>query len=247
MADKVEFIAELGINHGGDMHLAQDMIVAAKISGADIAKFQRYNPLKILGKDSPYLEEASKAQFTQDQHKLLKEFCDHVDIEYCCSVFHEEDIPFFESIGMKRYKIASRSVNDLILLRAIKATGKPAIASNGLDKLLTNVKAIFEPRAKLSVLECISQYPTQLGTMKELLLRKLVIEDFSYPNKIDGISSHCPSILPTLAAILYGASIIEHHVRFSWQRVGCDMSSSITFEQLKSLIDIARSEFANFK
>lgn len=231
------FIAEIGINHGGDMKLAEDMIVAAKASGADIVKFQMYDPLKILGPKSPHLEEAARCQFSKNNHRLLKEFCNEVGIEYCCSVFDPIDVLFFEEIGMKRYKIASRSVNDIELIKAIKATNKPAIASNGLDKDLTQLKSIFGRRADLSILECISEYPTSIT--------KMANNFFELPKNIRGsskwgLSSHCPSIIPSLMAIMYGASIIEHHVRFDWQKDGCDMSSSITFEQFKQMVDIAR-------
>lgn len=230
------FIAELGINHGGNVGLAQDMIISAKAAGADIAKFQMYDPIKILGKDSPHLEEATQAQFTHDQHKQLKIFCGYAGIEYCCSVFHAEDVPFFEEIGMQRYKIASRSTKEIALLEAIRRTGKPVIASNGLDKELIQLKAIFQPESNLSVLECICKYPT---TSSQMALNIDYI-DFDKPNS--GLSSHCLSIVPSLTAIMYGAEIIEHHVRFDWQRVGCDMGSSITFEQFKQMTEIARNE-----
>lgn len=228
-----EFIAEIGINHGGDFQLALDMVVAAKQSGANVAKFQMYDPIKILGRDSIYLEEALKSQFSKEEHIELKSYCDKIGIEYMCSVFDPADIPFFEGIGMKRYKIASRSVKDVPLLEAIKATRKPVVASNGLDWGLMQLKSIFQPGADLTVLECIAKYPSSL-------------EDMRFPSwdrfKEKGLSSHCPSIVPSLTAIMHGAKIVEHHVKFEWQKEGCDMSSSITFEQFKEMTTLARRE-----
>lgn len=237
------FIAELGINHGGDMHVAKKMIRQAADSGASIAKFQMYDPIKILGPESLYLAEASKAQFTKDQHRELKGYCDVIGIEYCCSVFHPRDVPFFEEIGMKRYKIASRSTLDIPLIRAINATGKPIIVSNGLDKALHEIREEIEPRSKLSILRCIAKYPTSVT--------ELMNDLFDYENGLGlaikipskwGLSSHCSSIVPSLTCIAAGASIIEHHVRFDWQKEGCDMNSSITFQQFKEMVDIARRE-----
>lgn len=234
---KVFVIAELGINHGGDMMRAIEMILKSKTAGADMAKFQTYDPHKILGNSSPFLREASDAQFSLEEHKYLKEVCERNGIEWGISLFHGEDVEWAERVGLKRYKIASRAALDPHLLREINRTEKPVILSTGLlttgaeiDKTLTALRD-----CDVSLLYCRCEYPTKpehvdLGEMNRLgrHVRKV------------GISSHCPSPIPTMAAVARGALFTENHVTFSRERPGCDMASSLTFDEFGEMVKAIR-------
>ena len=99
-------IAEIGINHNGSIHLAHELIRQAKICGADIAKFQFYDPYKIFGPDGSYpdkkeFEFALKVQFDYEDAKMLKQFCEQEDIEFMASVFDVERFEWVESLGVK--------------------------------------------------------------------------------------------------------------------------------------------------
>jgi sialic acid synthase SpsE len=210
---KVTIIAELGINHNGDFDKALKMILAAKAAGVSIVKFQHYDALKLLGPSSPYLEYASRCQFSKTQHEQLKQFCDDVGMEYLVSVFDIADVPWADNL-CKRHKVASRMNQNEEFKQALLDTGKEVIMS------------VQKPRGSLRfrLMYCITEYPT--------LEEKLQFLPCSYTL---GLSSHCPSIRPTLKAIAQGATIVEHHVTFSREDEGCDQSSSITFDQLKQL------------
>ena len=217
---RVDIIAELGINHNGDFNRALMMITAAKAAGVRIVKFQHYNALELLGKDSPYLAYASKCQFTKQQHEDLKQFCDNVGMEYLVSVFTIADIPWADSL-CKRHKVASRMNQNKEFIGALIATGKEVIVStqNVVPTIIPGVRYMY----------CITKYPT--------LPRDL---EHAPCNKDLGLSSHCPDIQPTLGAIAQGANLVEHHVTLDRNDEGCDHSSSITFQELQTL-----NRFAN--
>lgn len=230
----VKIIAEAGINHQGDMELAKQMIVLSRMAGADVWKTQWYDPLEILGRDNPNIEEAKKAQFTPEQHKELKEYCDWAGIEWAVSVFHPEHVAVIEAIGQKFYKVASRAALNERLLLEIAKTGKPVVLSTGLlgeglKQKLCRIRNIFRNNI-LTLLYCVCDYPTRF---KDILLgRMIMLNGFS---DAVGFSSHCPNITPSLAAVAYGAEVIENHVVVDKLQVGCDVSSSITFEQLTDM------------
>src|SRR5438094_7029853 len=110
-------IAEIGINHNGDINLAHELIRQAKIAGADIAKFQFYDPYKLFGPqgshpDDATLQQALTVQFGFPQARQLKTWCDEEGIEFMASAFDLERFGWTESLDVRRHKIASRSVED---------------------------------------------------------------------------------------------------------------------------------------
>lgn len=231
----VLIIAEIGINHHGDMDVAKMMIDRSKECGADIAKFQSYDPVSILGADNLFLAEAKKAQFSKAQHRDLKQYCDRVGIEYGCSVFHPEDVKFFEDIGLKRYKIASRSASNKRLLDHIADTRKPVIFSTGMcsaDDIGYACRVFGE---NLSLLYCVSKYPTQLEDVNLDALELLK----PYSRSV-GFSSHCPYISPTIASVCRGGKITENHVVLQGYETGCDAPSSIDFRAFGAMVKSIR-------
>jgi N,N'-diacetyllegionaminate synthase len=212
---KVDIICELGINHDGNFGKALDMINAAKNAGVKIVKFQHYDALKLLGPDSPYLAYASKCQFTKYEHEQLASFCNKVGMEYLVSVFDIADIPWADGL-CKRHKVASRMNKDEAFIQALLDTGKEVIFST------QSTNPFYMPTVRY--MYCITKYPTPEKEMKHL------------PCNVHlGLSSHCPSIKPSIAAYAQGADLIEHHVTFSREDEGCDHSSSITFDELHQL------------
>lgn len=222
---KVDLICEVGINHDGDFAKAMKMIEACADTGVKICKFQFYDPLKLLGPDSPYLAYATRCQFTRVQHELLKQVCDMYGLEYLVSVFDIADIPWADSL-CKRHKVASRMNKDNSFVGALRETGKQVIMS------VQNLSA--DPfRAgdyQMRYMYCITEYPTPVSELSNLPC-----------NEHLGLSSHCPSIKPSIDALAQGATLIEHHVKFAGDEDGCDKSSSITFDQLAQLNLIANT------
>lgn len=211
---RVDIICEVGINHDGSFEKAVSMIIAAAKTGVKIVKFQHYDALKLLGKDSPYLEYATKCQFTKRQHEELKQFCDDIGMEYLVSTFDVQDVLWADSLS-KRHKVASRMNQNQEFIAALLNTNKEVIIS---------IQDKRDIRPNLRNMYCITEYPTS-----EVKLQDLPCNEFL------GLSSHCPSIVPSLNAVAQGANLIEHHVCFSREEEGCDKSSSITFDELAQL------------
>jgi sialic acid synthase SpsE len=215
MNDRVTLICELGVNHDGSFEKALRMIDAAKAAGVSIVKFQYYDPITLLGPSSPYLTYAIKCQFTKESHERLKHYCDLLGMEYLVSVFDIKDIPWADTL-CKRHKVASRMNKNEAFIEALRNTGKEVIISTQsyTPSLLMNVRYMY----------CITKYPTPESELDNLPCNRRL-----------GLSSHCPSIQPTLAAIAKGATVVEHHVTFDRKDEGCDHSSSITFSELAAL------------
>jgi sialic acid synthase SpsE len=231
-------IAEAGINHGGSVARAKAMCASAKEAGADVVKFQHYRPKLILGVRHPAYAEASKAQLSVAEHAEIKAFCDEIDIEYCCSLFHPDDVPKWEDMGVKRYKVASRVAGDTNLLSAINRTKKPVIISVGMSTKKQIERALdWTDSCNQTLLHCICKYPADL-------------RDF-WPGDMDrlkevwkvkvGLSSHCPSIAPSVLFAARGATVIEQHVCDSRTETGCDIPASITFDEFKQMSTLIRA------
>lgn len=234
---RVFVIAEIGINHGGDLMRAIEMVLKAKTAGADMAKFQTYDPNQLLGPQSPFFREACRAQLPLDEHAHLKQVCERNGIEWGISLFHAQDVGWTERLGMKRYKVASRAALDKNLLREINRTEKPVILSTGL---LETPRAIGEAMeqlrdCELSLLYCRCNYPTRPEDVDLTAMQALG----QHARRI-GFSSHCPSPYPTLAAVAKGALVTENHVTLSRARPGCDMSSSLEFEEFGEMVKAIR-------
>ena len=152
---KLEIIAELHPQHGGDMGVLREMIRQASLNGADVAKFQLYDAERLLGSDRwNYL------QLSQDQTRQIRDWCDQDGIEFMASVFDAERLQWCEDLDVARYKIASRTVTgDPALCQAILNIGKPTIISLGTG--ISQANHLAKTR-RLSTLYCKSKYPTFL-------------------------------------------------------------------------------------
>lgn len=234
-------IAEIGINWFGDMSLAQKMIRRCAKAGATIAKFQYYKPEKILGKSSPFLRDAKKSELSPAKIKTLKSFCDEAGIEFGLSVFHPENIEFTEKIGLQRYKIASRSVNDDALLKSINNTRKPVIMSTGMstNKQISHALTILKD-CPVTLLYCVCKYPSAIEDINLDKMRGLK----KFRTAV-GFSSHCPKTQPTLEAVKRGATVIENHVVDNPESRGCDVSSSMPLDVYSMMLQFIREGICN--
>ena len=129
----MEIIAEIGQNHNGDMELARRLIAEAKASGASVAKFQVYSARDLFPKEgNEWFEYNCKTELSRADVEMLARDCQDQRIEFMASVFDVERIGWLEAVGVRRYKIASRSVRDSALVEAVAETGKPVIVSLGM-------------------------------------------------------------------------------------------------------------------
>ena len=221
----MEIIAEIGQNHNGDIGLACELIREAKICGADVAKFQVYNAEDLFSKeDNPWFEYNCKTELSLKDLEILNEVCKEEGIEFMASVFDIERISWLESLGVKRYKIASRSVYEKQLINAVIATGKPTLISLGMWE----EENFPEYQGDIEYLFCISKYPTPID---DLDFKKI---DF---NLFGGFSDHTKGTLAPIAAMARGAKIIEKHFTIDKNMFGPDHEGSATPQEMKEICD----------
>jgi N-acetylneuraminate synthase/N,N'-diacetyllegionaminate synthase len=222
---KIEIIAEIGQNHNGDMGLAFELINAAKESGADVAKFQLYDASNLFSrKNNEWFEYNCKTELKQDQINILAEECSRVGIEFMASVFDVERIKWLEDVGVRRYKVASRSIGDMALIKAIAATGKPLLISLGMWHE-SNFPSI-EADGGVGFLYCISSYPA--------LLDELHFGEVDFERYV-GFSDHTIGIHASQIALARGASILEKHFTLDKKMYGPDHAGSMTPNELHDL------------
>lgn len=226
-------IAEIGINHNGNIHLAHEMIRQARISGADIAKFQFYDPYKIFGPDGSYpnaeaLAQALTVQFGFDEAKQLSAWCDQEGIEFMASVFDLERFGWTETLGVSRHKIASRAAQDRELCERILATGGETFVSLGFWE----GKGVPYTAANARYLYCVPKYPCPY---EDLDLPKS-FADSPYA----GFSDHTIGIEASLVAVGRGATIIEKHFTLNKGLPGPDHICSATPDELAELSRLSR-------
>lgn len=227
-----EIIAEIGQNHNGDMELACALIREAKIAGADVAKFQVYHAPSLFKKEgNEWFDYNCKTELTHEQLAILANECRQVGIEFMASVFDIERIAWLEALGVKRYKVASRSISDRALIKALSETGKRIIASLGMWK---NVEfPDIESQNGVDFLYCISKYPT---LRSELHLNSVDFKNYA------GFSDHTIGITAAKVALTRGAKIIEKHFTLDKSMYGPDHACSMTPLELKELCAF-RDEF----
>lgn len=223
----MEIIAEIGQNHNGDMALAAKLIRLAADNGAQAAKFQVYDARKLFPREgNPWFEYNCVTELSRKQVGYLADECRKAGIEFMASVFDTERIAWLEEAGVRRYKLASRSVRDGELIAALARTGKPLIASLGMWDG-AGFPEIAHP-LPVRYLYCVSKYPTALG---ELKLAKV---DFT---RYAGFSDHTLGISASLAAFARGAAILEKHLTADKGMYGPDHSCSMTPAELKAIAD----------
>lgn len=231
---RTEIIVDIGINFGGDIEIAKGMIGSVKNLGGDVAKFQLYDPRKLLKpnyfnlKDWQYI---LKSELSKDQTKELFDFCGKVGIEFMASAFDLERLEWLEEFGVKRHKIASRSIYDFDYVEEVKKTKKDLIISmgwlteRGVDPRLLGVfdektdgnkerfwniwNTLEDPiddddMSDRHFLYCISKYPS--------IDKDLVNFPVHYPlSRYTGFSDHTEGITAAMVAIARGATIVEKH------------------------------------
>ena len=222
-------IAEIGLNHNGNLDIAKCLVQEAKDCGADIAKFQFFDASEYFTPDFQWYEACIKARLNFEQFAEIKKFCDKIGIEFSASIFNLEGIAWAEKLKMKRYKIASRVIKRTDLIEAVCRTGKDIIVSLGMwdEKQFPKI----DTKGKVDFLYCIAKYPT--------LPEDLNFSDVDF-NKYSGFSDHTIGIDAALVAVARGAKIIEKHFTLSKKMYGPDHSGSMEPAELREIVKVAR-------
>ena len=243
-------IAEIGINHNGDIELAKQLIQIAKDSGCDAVKFQKRNPdvcvpekQKSVMRETPwgyitYLDYKYKVEFEKKEYDIIDEYCKQLKIHWFASPWDVDSVQFLSQYDLPALKVPSASLNDTDLLLAMKKTKIPIIISTGMSTQQEVDDAVnLLSETQLAVLHCVSTYPTP---PEELNLNVLKTFQKNYPNLIVGYSGHETGLSTTYAAVALGAKIVERHITLDRAMWGTDHSASIEPQGLKALVSNIR-------
>ena len=252
---KVLIIAEAGVNHNGSMENAKLLIDAAKNAGADYVKFQTFKTeLNISpvaqkadyqitndGDSTNQFEMVKKLEFSFDDFKSLKSYCDDVGVGFMSTAF---DLPSLELIdGLQDvFKIPSGEIDNLPYLENIGSRAKPIILSTGMSDM-SEVKRAIEileksglTRRNLTVLHCNTEYPTP---MEDVNLKAMLSIGHECGVKV-GYSDHTLGIEVPIAAVALGATVIEKHFTLDRNLPGPDHRASLEPSELKDMINAIR-------
>jgi N-acetylneuraminate synthase len=230
-------IAEIGINHNGDLAVAKQMIDAAVHAGVDAVKFQKRTPEVATPpeqqnqmRETPwgyitYLDYRRKVEFGEAEYHEIDRYCGEVGIPWMVSVWDEPSVDFMENFDTPAYKIPSASLTDHNLLRHIRRAGKPIIISTGMStmqQIREGVDAVGSEN--LVILHCTSTYPCE---PHELNLRMIATLRSEFPNNPIGYSGHEVGLVPSAVAVALGASMIERHITLDRAMWGSDQAASV--------------------
>ena len=236
---KTFIVAEIGINHGGNLNQAKRLIDSAVNCGVDAVKFQTYKTEKRVEKSSPIFKILKDCELSFKDFETLKSYSEKRNVSFFSTPFDNESLDFLESINCDLYKVASIDVTNHKLLKHIAKTKKPTIMSVGmanLQDIKKAVKVIYEYHNNLALLHCISAYPTKEEDANLNAIHSLK-EHFHGPI---GQSDHTDDINVPLYAVAAGAQIIEKHYKIDNEMECVDSPVSITEAQMKRLVTEVR-------
>lgn len=244
---RVFIIAEIGINHNGDMHITKDLITAAKKCGADAVKFQKRDINIVYSKEllsqkreSPWgntqLDQKRGLEFGKEEYDEINKFCKDLDIIWFASAWDLNSVKFLEQYNFKYNKIASPMIIDEELLREVAKQKRYTFISTGMCNYSHIDKAVEIFRAEkcdFELMHCISVYPFESKYAHLKLIDKLRKK---YNCKV-GYSGHEKSGLAiSYAACALGATSIERHFTIDRSMYGSDQAASLTPEGFSKLV-----------
>ncbi|GJQ24988.1 MAG: N-acetylneuraminate synthase [Phycisphaerae bacterium] len=252
--DGVYIIAEAGVNHDGCLEKARALIDAARSAGADAVKFQAFSAARIAAADAPtcayQATEAGESQarmlarleLSPADFAVLKRYAEQRGIAFLCTPFSIPDLEMLVALGVSALKIASPDIVNVPLLRAAAATGLPLIASTGaatLDEIDAAVAllTVAGARDRLSLLHCVSAYPTRPAEARLGCIRTLA-DRFGCPV---GFSDHTDDAAFAALAVAAGARILEKHLTLDRSANGPDHFFSLEPDAMARYVATARA------
>ncbi|GAB2838638.1 N-acetylneuraminate synthase family protein [Microbacterium insulae] len=239
-------IAEIGLNHNGDVELAKQLIDVAADADADAVKFQKRTPeiatpehMRDLPRETPwgtmsYLDYRRRVEFDRDQYIEISDHALLRGLEWFASPWDEPSVAFLEDLGVAAHKVASASLTDHDLLRALRDTGKTIILSTGMSTIEQIDAAIgVLGTERLLLLHATSTYPMEPA---EANLRMIPALRDRYPGVPVGYSGHERGLQISLAAVALGAVAVERHITIDRTMWGSDHAASLEPTGLQHLV-----------
>ena len=238
-------IAEIGLNHNGSVDIAKQLIDIAAEAGCDAVKFQKRTPeicvpmdQRLIERETPwgrmtYMDYRYRVEFETEEYTEIDNYCSKLGVHWFASPWDVPSVAFLDRFDVVTYKVASASLTDHELLRAIRATGKPMILSTGMSTIEEIDKAVeVVGTDNLILLHATSTYPMPAH---EANLRTITTLAERYQVPV-GYSGHERGLQISLAAVALGAVAVERHITLDRTMWGSDQAASLEPEGLRHLV-----------
>lgn len=255
--NRVIIIAEAGINHNGDIDNAFKLIDAANEAGADFVKFQTFRTELNISKsakkaayqisntqsDSSQFEMIKPLEFSQEQFKVLHNYCSDLKVQFLSTPFDLISVDFLDQLGTPFYKIPSGEIIHYTYLKHIAKKGKPVVMSTGManmDEIKSAIQVLLEnglDMKNIIVLHCNTEYPTPMSDVN-LKAMQTIGEELGVQI---GYSDHTLGIEVPVAAVALGAKVIEKHFTLDCNLPGPDHMASLEPDELKNMVTAIRN------
>lgn len=245
----IYFVAEIGINHNGDIDIAKQMIDIAIRYGVDAVKFQKRTPELCVPpeqrgqmRDTPwgyisYLDYRYKVEFGQEEYQEIDRYCKEKNITWFSSVWDIPAVDFLQQFNPVCYKIPSASLTDHELLRKLKSLNVPVILSTGMSTMEQIKKSVdVIGTENLLLTHTTSTYPCEPDELNLRAIQTLK-EEFDVPI---GYSGHEVGLIPSVIATALGACLIERHITLDRAMWGTDQAASVEPGGVERLVKYLR-------
>ena len=243
-------IAEIGINHGGDLEVAKNMVRLAAAAGCECVKHQTHivedemtDEAKSIfppNADVSIWDVMAQCALSQEDEAELKRYTEDLGLIWISTPFSRAAADFLEKLDVPAYKIGSGEADNLPLIRHIAKKGKPVIMSTGMqtiDTIRASVQILEDAGIEYALLECTNLYPSPPEIVS---LQGVTDLKNAFPNAVVGFSDHSIGPEMALASVALGASILERHYTDTRYRKGPDISCSMDPAELRFLVDRSR-------
>lgn len=257
MTNRTLIIAEAGVNHNGDEHLAIRLVEEASKAGADFVKFQTFSAKRLATKAAPtaayqainaghhesQIELLNKLELSQRMHHTLLNHCRKHNIRFLSTGFDIPSLDFLSSLDPELFKVPSGEITNLPYLRHVASFGKPIILSSGMSTLgeiesaLEALEHAGTSRTQITVLHCNTEYPTPF---EDVHLRAMCSLRDAFGVSV-GYSDHTLGTEVPVAAVALGAKVIEKHLTLDQNLEGPDHRASLTPELFAQMVKAIRN------
>jgi len=253
----VFIVAEIGINHNGDIKIAKALIDAAIRAKVDAVKFQKRTPELCVPEEQrhqmretpwgyiSYMAYRERMEFGEAEYQEIDEYCREQGMKWFASVWDEPSADFMDSFDPVCYKIPSASLTDHGLLRHVKTKGKPVILSTGMstmDEIHDAVEVLGTE--DLLIAHATSTYPCDPDELNLHMIETL-LEAFPCPI---GYSGHEVGLVPSVIAVALGACMVERHITLDRAMWGSDQAASVEpggFDRLVKYIRVTEDSLGD--
>ena len=248
--EKIFIIAEIGINHNGNLDTAKKLISMAKNCGCDAVKFQKRTINKVYSKDelekfrdSPWgttqREQKEGLEFKKSDYEEINIYCKKNNIEWFASAWDEESLDFLDNFNLKYNKIASALITNKDFLTAAAKKKKYTFISPGMSdyNIIDNAVNIFKrENCPYELMHTVSAYPC---AEEDLNLNIITNLKDRYNCKV-GYSGHESTVSPSIVACCLGATSLERHITLDRTMYGSDQAASLEENGLRELVNVVR-------